>query len=165
MNGFDRAVSRFALPVILATLLFIPLGTWFYEGIYLLSRYSEGTKVFTIWWDGNRGITLDRITAYNYWLKRINRLEEIRVNKGDRVVLRLISSDVYHGFTLPAFGIDEVVIKPGEVEEVEFVAEKAGEFLFFCTIACGPAHPDIRARLIVVEPEGERVARVGGTNP
>lgn len=159
MNRLDRIVSRLALPALLLTIVVIPVGAWWYEGVYLPSRYPKDAKVFTLWWNGDQGITLDRITAYNYWRKRINRLEELRVEKGDRVILRMISTDVYHGFALPAFGINEVLIKPGEVSEVEFVADKAGSFLFYCTIQCGTAHQELKAKLTVVEPPGGKTAR------
>lgn len=165
MNRLDRIVSRLALPAILFTIVVIPVGAWWYEGVYLPSRYPKDAKVFTLWWSGDQGITLDRITAYNYWRKQINRLEELRVEKGDRVILRMISTDVYHGFALPAFGINEVLIKPGEVSEVEFVADKVGSFLFYCTLQCGTAHQNLKAKLTVVEPHGSKTARAEGPTP
>jgi heme/copper-type cytochrome/quinol oxidase subunit 2 len=165
MNRLDRIVSRLALPAILFILVLVPVGAWWYEGAYLPSRYPKDAKVFTLWWSGDQGLTLNRITAYNYWLKRINRLNEIRVERGDRVIFRMISADVYHGFTLPAFGIDEVLIKPGEVAEVEFVADKVGSFLFYCTVYCGIAHQDMKANLTVVEPPKGKMARADGPTP
>ncbi len=162
MNRLDRIVSRLALPVVLLTLVVVPASAWWYESVYLPSTYPKDAKVFTVWWSGDQGITLNRITAYNYWLKGHGRLEEIKVERGDRVILRLISSDVYHGFALPAFGINEVLIKPGELSEVEFVADKLGSFLFYCTVRCGLAHQGMKVKLTVVEPKGggEELARV-----
>ncbi|MFQ5804113.1 MAG: iron transporter [Candidatus Methylomirabilales bacterium] len=153
MEWLDRIVNKLALPAIVAALILVPAGAWYYETVHIPSQYPADAKVFTIWFSGTQGLTLDKITAYNYWLKQIDRLEDITVEKGDRVILRLISSDAYHGFTLPEFGIKEVVVKPGEVSEVEFVADKTGSFLFFCTIQCGPIHPNMRANLTVVEPQ------------
>lgn len=159
MNRLDKIVSRLALPAVLLTLVGVPASAWWYERIHLPSQYPKDAKVFTIWWSGDQGMSLNRIAAYNYWLKRVNQLEEIRVEKGDRVVLRLISSDVYHGFALPTFGINEVLVKPGEVSEVAFVADKVGSFLFYCTIRCGLVHPEMKAKLTVVEPQVEKVAQ------
>lgn len=159
MNTLDRIVSRLALPAVLLTLIVVPASAWWYERVHLPSQYPKDAKVFTIWYSGDHGMTLNRITAYNYWLKAVNRLEEIRVEKGDRVILRLISSDVYHGFALPPFGINEVLVKPGELAEVDFVADKVGSFLFYCTIRCGLVHQDMKANLTVVEPQGGKIAR------
>ena len=159
MNRFDRIVSRLALPAVLLTLVVVPASAWWYERVHLPSQYPKDAKVFTIWWSGDQGMSLNRITAYNYWLKGVNRLEEIRVEKGNRVIFRLISTDVYHGFALPTFGINEVLVKPGEVSEVEFVADKVGDFLFYCTVKCGLVHQEMKVKLTVVEPPEERVAR------
>jgi nitrosocyanin len=157
VNRFDRIVSRLALPAVLLILVGVPASAWWYERVHLPSQYPKDAKVFTIWWSGDQGMTLQRITAYNYWLKGLNRLEEIRVEKGDRVILRLISADVYHGFALPTFGINEVLVKPGEVTEVKFVADKVGSFLFYCTVTCGLIHQDMKGKLTVVEPQGEKI--------
>lgn len=158
MNRLDRIVSRLALPAVLLALVVVPASAWWYERVHLPSQYPKEAKVFTIWW-GGQGMTLDRITAYNYWLKGINRLDEIRVEKGNRVILRLISSDVYHGFVLPTFGINEVMVKPGEVSEVDFIADKVGSFLLYCTVVCGLSHQGMNVKFTVVEPPEERVAR------
>ncbi len=158
MNRLDRIMSRLALPLVLLTLVVVPASAWWYERVHLPSKYPKDAKVFTIWYSGDQGMTLNRITAYNYWLKRMTRLEEIRVEKGDRVILRLISSDVYHGFALPDFGINEVLVRPGELSQVDFVADKVGSFLFYCTIRCGLIHQDMKGKLTVAEPQGGKVA-------
>jgi heme/copper-type cytochrome/quinol oxidase subunit 2 len=157
MNRLDRIVSRLALPAVLFTLVFIPAWAWWYEDIHMLSKYPKEAKVFTIWW-GDQGMTLDRITAYNYWLKGISRLDEIRVEKGNRVILRLISTDVYHGFVLPTFGINEVMVKPGDLSEVDFIADKVGSFLLYCTVVCGLPHQGMNVKFTVDEPKGQKTA-------
>jgi heme/copper-type cytochrome/quinol oxidase subunit 2 len=165
MNTLDRIVSRLALPSVVLILLVVPAWAWWYERVYLPSTYPKDAKVFTIWWNGDQGMTLNRVTAYNYWLKGLDKLDEIKVERGDRVFLRLISSDVYHGFSLPAFGINEVLVKPGELSEVEFIADKVGTFPFYCTITCGVAHAGMRAKLTVVEQLGVPVARAERERP
>ncbi len=151
---FDRIVEKLALPAVLAVLLVVPVGVWTYDSVYLPSQYPEGSKVFTIYWSGEKGITLKRINGMNYWRPQFDRLKEIKVRKGDRVIFRMISSDVYHGVALPAFGITEAIIKPGDITTVDFVADKVGSFPFFCTIRCGLVHDNLQANLTVVPVNG-----------
>ena len=151
---FERIVEKLALPAVLAVLLVVPLGAWTYDSVYLPSQYPEGSKVFTIYWSGEKGITLKRINGMNYWRSQFDRLKEIKVRKGDRVIFRMISSDVYHGVSLPAFGITEAIIKPGDITTVDFVADKVGSFPFFCTIRCGLVHDNLQANLTVMPVNG-----------
>ncbi len=75
---------------------------------------------------------------------------EIVVNKGDEVTLTIRNVDtVSHGFYLPAFFIDEGMIKAGEVKDIKFKADKSGKFPFFCSIWCGDYHMQMRGTIIV----------------
>ena len=74
----------------------------------------------------------------------------IEVNKGDRVMLTITSEDVEHGFSLPDFQVD-VKLSPGKTVPVEFVADKAGTFDFFCSVYCGSGHRDMVGKLVVKE--------------
>lgn len=73
---------------------------------------------------------------------------EIKVQQGEKVTLRLTSFDVVHGFGLADYGIDEQIY-PGKVTEVTFVADRAGHFPFGCTIFCGEFHEAMVGKLIV----------------
>ncbi len=72
----------------------------------------------------------------------------IRVKKGDLVRIEITSEDVVHGFALPAFGIN-VPVRPEQTTVVEFVADKTGNFEFYCSIYCGAGHAQMRGTLIV----------------
>lgn len=74
--------------------------------------------------------------------------ETITVKEGEKVTLRITSSDVVHGFGLPDYGIEELVY-PGKITRVTFVADKAGEFTFVCTSFCGVGHFEMRGTLKV----------------
>ena len=74
--------------------------------------------------------------------------EVVRVNKGDTVRLFIQSIDVTHGFALPDFGVNER-LSPGQTVEIEFVADKAGKFTFFCSVQCGAGHSSMNGQLIV----------------
>ncbi len=76
--------------------------------------------------------------------------DPITVNQGDFVRLRITSADVTHGFVLPEYGINERLEPESEVI-VEFVADEAGEFDFWCNVPCGRGHSGMRGTLIVNE--------------
>lgn len=148
--AFDKIVEKLAFPAVVATFIVVPLAVWLYDGVYLPSTYPEDSKVFTMYWSGKKGITEKRINGLNYWRPQFDRLEEIEVNVGDSVVFRLISADVHHGFAMPAFGITDALIMPGDLTEVKFVADRVGSFKFFCTIRCGAIHEELEATLTVL---------------
>lgn len=75
----------------------------------------------------------------------------ITVKKGDHVKLTLSSINGTHGFSLPAYNINEKLV-PGEPPKVvEFDADKAGEFDFRCNIMCGAGHMGQKGKLVVQE--------------
>ncbi|CAG0948232.1 Cytochrome c oxidase subunit 2 [Anaerolineae bacterium] len=78
--------------------------------------------------------------------------DTLRVNLGERVRLRISSPDVVHGFEIPALGITIDEILPGHVEQVEFVATRAGHFPFTCTRWCSVDHWRMRGVIEVIDP-------------
>ncbi len=74
---------------------------------------------------------------------------KIRVKQGELITLRLSSMDVVHGFKLSEYNLSET-IPPGEIKTLEFVADKSGEFEFYCNVrSCGPGHLEMKGTLIV----------------
>ncbi len=84
--------------------------------------------------------------------------DTIRVHLGERVRLRISSTDVVHGFAVPALGIQVDEILPGHVEEVEFVASRAGRFPFACTRWCSVDHWRMRGVIEVIDPQNPNPA-------
>jgi cytochrome c oxidase subunit 2 len=90
---------------------------------------------------------------------------------GKPVVVNLVSSDILHGFFLPAFRVKRDVV-PGMKNHAWFVADRAGSFDLFCSQYCGKGHS---AMITTVEalPEKEfidwleqmEVAASGRTKP
>ena len=72
----------------------------------------------------------------------------IEVNKGDTVRIIATSRDVSHGLALLDFGVN-IVIKKGEKTTAEFVADKTGEFTFYCSVPCGSGHSTMKGKLVV----------------
>jgi cytochrome c oxidase subunit II len=72
----------------------------------------------------------------------------IEVDKGDKVRLIVISTDVDHGIAIPEYGIS-LGAPVGEEVSVEFVADKTGEFRFYCNVYCGSGHKEMAGKLLV----------------
>ncbi|WP_157898626.1 cupredoxin domain-containing protein [Luteitalea pratensis] len=72
----------------------------------------------------------------------------IEVQQGERVVLRVTSTDRLHGIGIKKFGVSKEVPK-GETVDVEFVASSAGTYQVLCTEDCGKGHDDMVGTLVV----------------
>ena len=99
--------------------------------------------------DASGIIGQDTIKEFTITAKRFEfNPNEITVNNGDRVRLKITSMDVTHGFSLPSFNINKD-LNPGEEVIIEFTADKTGTFTFACSVVCGSGHGSMNGRLIV----------------
>ena len=73
---------------------------------------------------------------------------EIRVRRGETVVLQLSAPEVPMGFNLADFK-QRVDIVPGKVATLRVSADRAGSFVFLCDIFCGTGHEEMSGTLIV----------------
>jgi cytochrome c oxidase subunit II len=88
-----------------------------------------------------------KITAYQYGFT----IDGPEIHKGDRVKIIATSSDVTHGLAIPDFNVNLQPLNPGSEMTTEFVADKAGSFVIFCNVPCGPGHRSMRATLTVLD--------------
>jgi plastocyanin len=90
----------------------------------------------------------EQINKTKFWFP-----SNIMVNQGDKVKLVLKNdvegADNTHGFTIPAYGITEVITR-GVPKTVTFTADKAGIFPYSCQLH--PAH--VGGELLVI-PKGQ----------
>jgi cytochrome c oxidase subunit 2 len=70
---------------------------------------------------------------------------------GERVKFKITSTDVVHGFWIPAFMI-QIQNLPGVTNNIEFSANKLGTYPGFCNILCGRSHSQMRFSVKVVTP-------------
>jgi nitrous-oxide reductase len=82
--------------------------------------------------------------------------EHVQVKQGDRVIWHLTTieraRDATHGFALGAYNI-QLSLEPGETQTLEFVANQAGTFPFYCTEFCSALHLEMLG-YFMVEPRG-----------
>ena len=99
--------------------------------------------------NGNGNGTTPETKEFNITAKQFEfSPSTITVNKGDTVIVNITSQDVQHGFALPDFGVNETV-DAGQTTRIEFVADKSGEFTFFCSVFCGSGHSTMKGKLVV----------------
>ena len=75
---------------------------------------------------------------------------EIRVKRGETVVLRFTAPEVPMGFSLPDFAVRADIV-PGQVTTLRLTPDKTGSFGFLCDVFCGTGHEDMNGMLIVSE--------------
>lgn len=135
---------------VMAILLGLPLLLWYWRAVAVQSRYPFGTKIITLTAVANGGFwTQEGVVGYNYWARTPTRVEEIPLNQGDHVVVRLRSADVLHSFAIPLLRIGPVDVPAGHTVEVEFDAERPGVLTFLCWQVCSPDHAKLRGRFRV----------------
>lgn len=61
-------------------------------------------------------------------------LNEIRVNKGDKVKVTFKNTEGMHDWKLDEFNAKTNVINAGAEESVEFVANQVGTFEYYCSV-------------------------------
>ncbi len=74
--------------------------------------------------------------------------DPIGVKQGEKVRLKIIATDVDHGFGIKEYKINQN-LPVGKEQIVEFMADKAGMFTVKCTVFCGSGHGNMKGRLIV----------------
>lgn len=78
--------------------------------------------------------------------------ERIDIQKGDNVTWHLTSlertPDATHGFALAGYNIN-LSIEPGESQTIEFTANQAGTFIYYCTEFCSALHLEMLGYLTI----------------
>ena len=67
----------------------------------------------------------------------------ITINKGDKIKIIINNTDALHGIRIP-----DLNLKGNDF--IEFTAEKAGEFDWYCANMCGKGHMEMKGKLIVI---------------
>lgn len=143
-----------ALPIVVLTAL-LAYGVW-------LARADAATggdlQDVTVqgeqwWW---------RVTYHDPDATRLASANEIRLEAGRPVRLRLTSQDVIHSFWVPSLA-GKVDAIPGRTTEIRFTPQTPGTYRGQCAEYCGGPHALMALRVVVMSPddyaqwiEGER---------
>ena len=82
-------------------------------------------------------------------------IDSLHVPEGRAVQLTLISEDVFHSFSIPAFRVKREAI-PGRYTTVWFEATKTGTYHLFCSQYCGTNHSHMIGDVVVMTPDDYR---------
>jgi cytochrome c oxidase subunit II len=145
---------------IAALLVMAYYGDWASTGVYkayqedLRANEPVSGKFVT---DAERDKKFDRILtviAFQWGFAFITDEKEISrnaaiVKAGERVLFKVVTNDVIHGFNIPVAGIT-AEIDPGDVRELWIRApSKPGKYLIQCVNYCGVGHAQMKAWLVV----------------
>ncbi|MDP3704177.1 MAG: Sec-dependent nitrous-oxide reductase [Candidatus Omnitrophota bacterium] len=78
--------------------------------------------------------------------------EHVEVTEGQQVIWHLTNlertKDATHGFTIPGYNV-AASIEPGETVTIEFIADKAGVYPFYCLEFCSALHLEMAGYFFV----------------
>jgi len=80
-------------------------------------------------------------------------INSLHIPTGKPIQLTLISQDVFHSFSIPAFRVKREAI-PGRYTSVWFEATTPGTYHLFCTQYCGTNHSAMIGDIVVLTPDG-----------
>src|SRR6185312_13336385 len=90
-------------------------------------------------------------------------IDALHVPVNRAVQLMLISQDVFHSFSVPAFRVKREAI-PGRYTSVWFEATKVGTYHIFCTQYCGTNHSQMDGWVYVMTPDDYKKWLQGSTS-
>lgn len=139
-----------AMIVVIAMLAGLPLLLWHWRAAVVADVPAPHGRLITLTAVADGGIwTQEEVAGFNYWWKHPVRAEEILLNQGDHVVLRLRSADLLHSFAIPLLKLGPVDVPAGHTVKLEFDAVRPGVLTFLCWQVCSPDHPKLHGRFVV----------------
>jgi cytochrome c oxidase subunit II len=90
-------------------------------------------------------------------------IDSLHVPINRPVQLTMISQDVFHSFSIPAFRVKREVI-PGRYSTVWFEATQVGTYHLFCTQYCGTNHSAMIGEIVAMTPDDYQSWIAGSTS-
>src|SRR5271168_3587879 len=163
---YRKARHPFAIPVEGSTLLeatwtIIPLALFlivFVWGALLYFRiYNPPTNAMNIYVVGKQWMWKAEHPGGQH------EINSLHVPTGRPVQLTMISQDVFHSYSIPAFRVKREVI-PGRYTTVWFTATQPGTYHLFCTQYCGTLHSQMIGEVVVMKPDDYEAWTQGSTS-
>ena len=134
---------------VLPTIIVIAIAVPTVGGIFKLAeRPDPNQKIIEVeitgkqwWWE------------FDYTKEGINTANELHVEAGTQVLLRMTSADVIHAWWVPRLG-GKRDATPGRRQDMHFIAREVGTFDGQCAELCGASHALMGTRIIVHPPAG-----------
>ncbi|NVN96701.1 cupredoxin domain-containing protein [Candidatus Nomurabacteria bacterium] len=118
--------KKVIVPVVLVLIVVV-------SSMFLIARGSSSSKNFT---NSNAPVKEFSMTSFTDMVngepKPQFSLKEITVNKGDKVRIKITEVSGMHNFVIDEFGVYKDTPLNQETV-VEFVADKTGEFVYYCS--------------------------------
>ena len=144
-----------------ATWTIIPLGIFlvtFVWGALLYFRiYNPPTNAMNIYIVGKQWMWKAEHPGGQH------EINSLHVPNDRPIQLTLISQDVFHSFSIPAFRVKREAI-PGRYTTVWFEATTPGTYHLFCTQYCGTQHSGMIGEVDVLTPEDYQKWLAGSTS-
>ena len=148
-----HAIQMEGSTILEATWTIIPLGLFlimFVWGALIYFRvYTPPANAMNIYVVGKQ------------WMWKIehpggqHEIDALHIPTGVPIQVTLISQDVFHSFSIPAFRVKREAI-PGRYTTMWFQADKVGTYHLFCTQYCGTNHSQMIGDVVVMKPDDYR---------
>jgi cytochrome c oxidase subunit 2 len=90
-------------------------------------------------------------------------INSLHIPTGQKIQLTLISQDVFHSFSIPAFRVKREAI-PGRYTSVWFEPTTPGTYHLFCTQYCGTNHSAMIGDIVVLTPDNYKAWLASSTS-
>jgi len=123
--------------VLVVFVIILAVGLWF--GTRGRKSVSENNQVRPVGnlesqeesTSGSQEVRTIEVEAGMYYFKP----SEIKVKKGEKVRIVLKNVEGMHDFVIDELKVNSGIIQSGQTTEFEFVAEKTGEFEYYCSVS------------------------------
>ena len=122
---------------------------WIARSIVLVFVVAATAIPIVAWQARSRGTVIHaRMAETGGWTP-----ENLTVEVGQSLHLRLTSDDVMHSFAIGQSDQPPVDVIPGEMTEVTLTFDKPGKYVFYCTRWCSVNHWRMRGTIEVTGPD------------
>jgi heme/copper-type cytochrome/quinol oxidase subunit 2 len=143
--------ERLALASVILVLVGLPSAIYYYQKIYIPSKYPENAQIVDLYGIAEDGRWVAKpVNGATYWWKNYERADMLHVDKERPVVLRVTSTDVLHSFAIPSIREYRrpVDVEAGKWKVFELMPEEGDELSFLCWQYCSDDHTKMNGNIM-----------------